>query len=345
MLELSQFGNIHPLDKQMGAHPRKTVPDVLWDPLFGELAANPLEIEKFGPSARELPLKTYAVLSAAKAQTIPSLLQNSGLKYQSFFKGQARKEHEDTAPYLVELAADNELTRELLTDGNMPSNLWTKEAGIFIRSRSNFKELWSRLRKYLRIADSEGNWHFFAFWEPWYAQVLYERRDHLPTFGNLYARIADVDQILAIQPVSNILITINAKSVDKPKPLVLSAQLRAEMSRTVLYRNMILSAFDLHEMHADDAVKYGPEPQDLWPLLLDFADEIKDARLKDPELRARMMLLAFISYPEPWPAFIKLPFWQQIKQNAGSADDLFEDFCSRLKRQNIQNKTAESIWW
>lgn len=94
----------------------------------------------------------------------------------------------------------------------------------------------------------------------------------------------------------------------------------------VLYGNMIHTAKDLFELHPQEAARYGTQPRDLWPILYDFADEVQSVGLRDPELRARMMILAFLKYPDPWPAFLNLPFWQRIRNSPGQADDLFEDF-------------------
>lgn len=127
--------------------------------------------------------------------------------------------------------------------------------------------------------------------------------------------------------------------------LVLTTSLRAEIKLAFFYRKMMNAAFGLHADHPDQARRYGEKPQDMWPLLFDFADEVRAADLRDPTLRARLLLLGFISFPEPWPAFVRQPFWQKIKATPGPADDPFEDFCSLLKYQNIRNGTAESIWW
>ena len=81
------------------------------------------------------------------------------------------------------------------------------------------------------------------------------------------------------------------------------------------------------------------------PLLQEFADEVFAVGLTDPELRARMMILAFLKYPEPWPAFLDLPVWQKIRQSPGRANDLFEDFCAKLKHLSRQKKSGIEVWW
>ncbi|MEJ6402862.1 hypothetical protein [Yoonia sp. 2307UL14-13] len=108
---------------------------------------------------------------------------------------------------------------------------------------------------------------------------------------------------------------------------------------------MVDAADDLFELHPHEASRYGDKPSDLVPLLHQFADEVWDVGLSDPELRARMMILAFIKYPKPWPAFLELPMWQQIRERPGQANDLFEDFCAKLKYIARQDRATIEVWW
>ncbi|MEP4929489.1 MAG: hypothetical protein ABJT31_17080, partial [Hyphomicrobiales bacterium] len=59
----------------------KTVPDALYEPLFGQ--------------PDDTPLHTYAILDAAKFPNLPELLEVSGLVHRCLFKGDAFDELKD----------------------------------------------------------------------------------------------------------------------------------------------------------------------------------------------------------------------------------------------------------
>lgn len=127
--------------------------------------------------------------------------------------------------------------------------------------------------------------------------------------------------------------------------LRISAAQRADIQRRRLQAQMPAAAKDMFEHHEAEAQRYGSGPDDLLPHLRHFAEEVIAVGLRDPELRARLMLLAFLKYPKPWPAFLELPIWQRIRHSPGQADDLFEDFCSRLKYLSQSGKADIEVWW
>ncbi|WP_170207285.1 DUF4123 domain-containing protein [Roseinatronobacter monicus] len=145
-------------------HPKKSVPDALHDALFGQ--PEPSEAERAALSDAPPPLVTYAVLDAAKMPyLLTSLLDSSGLRYQSLFQGAAQEELGEHAPYLVELKDGHDFTRRLFTGPDGVGGLWDKELGIFIRSRAGFDALRKHLRKFTRVQDEDGKWFYFRFWE------------------------------------------------------------------------------------------------------------------------------------------------------------------------------------
>lgn len=344
-LHIEIVENVAPLGPQLGVYPAQTVPEALRDVLFGQPMPDEMEINAAGGDSDALAsMQTYAVLDAGKVPGLIERLAGSDLQHRCLFKGSASGDFGHIAPWLVRLEDGNALTRSLFSITGMPSDLWEVEPGILIRSRAPLDEVWGHLRKFTRVQDVEGKWFYFRFWEGWYFHVLADRQNTLPELSRLFARILHGAHVVVPHRHAGAAVLARPARRQSQERFVLTPALRAELSLATLYRNMMASAFDLYELHPEEVRRYGESPKDMWPLLYDFADEVRGAGLKDPQLRARMMLLAFISYPEPWPAFVEAPFWQKIKRS-GKAETMFEDFCCRLKYQNIRNGRPESVWW
>jgi len=163
-LQVEKLAPITPLDAQVGVNSKKSVPDALHDALFGQ--PDPTEAERAVLGAEIPPLATFAVLDAGKTPyLLTSLLESSGLRYQSLFQNKAQEELGEHAPFLVELKDSNDFTRRLFTRQEGAGGLWEKELGIFIRSRAGFDALRKHLRKFTRVQDEEGNWFYFRFWD------------------------------------------------------------------------------------------------------------------------------------------------------------------------------------
>jgi hypothetical protein len=172
-LNITEIEGVEPLDLQMGAWPLKTIPDALQEPLFGQPAPTEAEIEHYGNVGAVPPMKTYAILDAAKMPyLLTSLLEDSELRYQSLFQGQTQEDLKEHAPYLVELEDNNSFTRRLFTGPKGVNGLWEKELGIYVRSRAGFDELRKHFRKFTRVQDEAGKWYFFRFWEPIFGSIL-----------------------------------------------------------------------------------------------------------------------------------------------------------------------------
>lgn len=163
-LIIEEIENVEPLDAQFGIYPKLTVPAALQEAMFGQPEPTDAEIEQYGDNVP--PMSTYAILDAAKMPyLLTSLLEQSGLEYQSLFQGDAQEELGEHAPYLVKLEDGNDLTRKLFTDLKPPLGLWEKELGIFIRSRADLPTLRKHFRKFTKMQDAQGKWHYFRFWE------------------------------------------------------------------------------------------------------------------------------------------------------------------------------------
>ncbi|WP_162265835.1 DUF4123 domain-containing protein [Celeribacter ethanolicus] len=163
---------ISPLDRQRGVWPMKTVPDALYDPLFGQPTPTEAEITQYGGIENVPAMKTYAVLDANKFQSGLSEIEDCEVPFRCLFKGPAAVEQKDVAPYLFELTEDAPFTRRLLTHlPDMPetmttAHMWHREPGVFIRSRTEFDDIWKHFRKFTKVQDENGKWYYFRFWEP-----------------------------------------------------------------------------------------------------------------------------------------------------------------------------------
>lgn len=158
---------VMPLDSQFGQTDRKAVPNLLRDPLFGQPAPLPSEIEAADGDPAKVPImQTYAILDAAKVANLTTLLETSGLEHRCLFKGDTAQELADVAPWLVRLTEGSRLTRLLFTGTDAIGGLWQREPGIYIRSRASFEDIWRHFRRFTRVQDECGNWFLFRFWEP-----------------------------------------------------------------------------------------------------------------------------------------------------------------------------------
>jgi len=170
-LQIKDIPGVEPLDAQFGIWPLKTVPGSLLGPLFGQLETSSAGIEGSGGTDEPAPMKTYALIDAAKLHAGFDEIRNCGLPFRCLFQGEAAEELKDAAPYLVELAPEARFTRTLFTHiPDIPAHLstlhlWHRNPGIFIRSSAEFGAVWKHFRKFTRIRDENGKWFFFRFWE------------------------------------------------------------------------------------------------------------------------------------------------------------------------------------
>lgn len=166
VLRIETIEGVRPLDAQIGIFSKKTVPDILYDVIFGQSAPTEAEIEgRNGDTEITPPLQTYAILDAAKIANLPQLLENSGLEYRCLFKGDAYDELKDVAPWIVRLEEGNSFIRNLFTKSDLPWHLWDTSSGLYLRSRGTLEQLWKHFRKFTRVRDEAGKWFYFRFWE------------------------------------------------------------------------------------------------------------------------------------------------------------------------------------
>lgn len=168
--------DVHPLDDQFRCDPKKTVPDVLLEALFGQPEPTAAEIAVAGENAgKVLPMQTYAILDAAKVTNLPEMLEASELAHFCLFQGDAYEQLSGVAPWIVALEKENNLSRHIFTRGDAPWAMWDKEPGIYIRSRAPIEIVRRHFRKFTRVQDETGKWFYFRFWECRYARLHLER--------------------------------------------------------------------------------------------------------------------------------------------------------------------------
>ncbi|WP_208353557.1 DUF4123 domain-containing protein [Pseudaestuariivita rosea] len=169
-LIIETIEGVEPLDDQFGVDPKKTMPDALYDALFGQPDPTEADLKVTGGDPKVAPtLHTYAILDAAKVPNLPELLASSDLEHRCLFKGQAEDDLRDVAPWIVKLEEGNSFTRNLFTQDTKnpaPWYLWDKEPGIYIRSNATLDDLWKHFRKFTRVEDISEKWFYFRFWEP-----------------------------------------------------------------------------------------------------------------------------------------------------------------------------------
>lgn len=170
--EFTELAGFAPLGRQFGVAAPLTVPTELHPVLFPD----------------QQPV--MAVIDMAKLGQGASVLDGHDGAARSLFVGAAENRFADTAPYLVELDANADLTRLLLTqDRGLSPEMTTQhayhlEAAIFLHPAADFDALWGHLRRFTRVTDARGKWYYFRFWEPRYLLSM----SHRPLAGTSPAR-------------------------------------------------------------------------------------------------------------------------------------------------------------
>ena len=152
---------VTPLDLQFGQWPRKSVPDELRDRLLGA-------------DGRQ----GYAVVDAALIANLDLRLQGRAPASACLFDGDAAENLGAVAPWLIELADEDEITRSLFTRGPSDQWLWDSGAAIFLRSDLGMDGVRRCLRKLTQVREEDAgaavHWMFLRFWNPVFARYLLE---------------------------------------------------------------------------------------------------------------------------------------------------------------------------
>lgn len=108
--------------------------------------------------------RVYALLDAARVFGLPEKLEASGLEHVCLYQDDAGLD--DVAPWLVSLQTDSSFCRSLFMAGDAPGCLWSREAGIFVRTAMSLTSLRKHMRSFTRVRDETGRNRFFRFWDP-----------------------------------------------------------------------------------------------------------------------------------------------------------------------------------
>jgi len=111
---------------------------------------------------------TYAVVDSALSNEIHIMIQTDALDYRCLYEGTEADLLEEAAPYLVQIAQDDDLTNWLF------KNVYRKNAISFIKTETDTEQLAYHLRQYAKIQSvvqgDDGKltkqWVFFAFYDP-----------------------------------------------------------------------------------------------------------------------------------------------------------------------------------
>ena len=163
---LTVLRDVVPLDGQFGTWPKKSVPDPLRDAVLGEPWRH-----------------GYALVDAALIPDLMERLEDRVLPAACLFDGQAAQRAAASAPWLIELGADDRLTRQLFTRAEDSQALWDSGAFLLLRSDLPLAAVRANLRRMTQISDPSNpdKLLFFRFWDPLYARYLL-------TYGSLAMR-------------------------------------------------------------------------------------------------------------------------------------------------------------
>jgi len=115
------------------------------------------------------PPQVYALLDAARDESIYPKIVNSDLESTCLFQGENARKLAWVAPYLVLLRRDDPFTEWVVENG------WGKSWGVFAGSPAPLNELKRHFRTFLMVYDDEGSSLYFRYYDP---RVL---RAYLPT--------------------------------------------------------------------------------------------------------------------------------------------------------------------
>lgn len=177
-----------PLDRQFGAWPKKTVPDILRPALFDQPDPTEADIAFYGSLEAVPPLKTYMIIESAKIMFFDDPGYVRSLPCRCLYSGDAAKELGSVAPYIIELQDDNDFTRTLFSylenwHENSTIHLWHKNAGIYLRSRDTLSTLRQHFKKYTKLQDpNTDKWFFLRFYDPQVMHYILQQTANKPHY-------------------------------------------------------------------------------------------------------------------------------------------------------------------
>lgn len=140
-------------------------------------------------------MKTFALLDASKVLFLHDRAEMSGLANACLYQGAAQEEYANVAPWLIKLAPEAKLTRELLSHSKTKPDqrhLLSSRAGIFIRSEKDLSDVVKHLRFYTKLREESGKGLFFRLQEPHFLDALLKasRTEEVARFFSIIRKVS-----------------------------------------------------------------------------------------------------------------------------------------------------------
>ncbi len=287
VLHFTRIGGFRPLDTQIGVSQNLAEPKELSEVLWA------------GRDDKPASTCLYAILDGGRVANLPEVLEGSGRPHVNLFQGRAAEEMADVAPWLVELAPRDRLTRNFFTQtrNSPPWEFWAQEPGILIRTRLDIEALRRHFRRFMRVRDERHNWYFFRFWEPSTAVVYFPALHRRPEIAARWYRPRDGGAIDAL---------IICRSRPEPSALVVRPGIMPELSGPdtgftlsdddlQLLRRQRLED-QLEEMSVLLATTFAEETADITPADLLALTRNTTARMYRYGFRQRELLFLLLSW-------------------------------------------------
>ncbi|MEM8848868.1 MAG: DUF4123 domain-containing protein [Pseudomonadota bacterium] len=303
---------VQPLDRQFGAHPLKTVPDVLAPVLFPDDA----------PEAA-----TYAVLDGALIPFLTDRLGVSGLPHESLFQDAAAAEMGDVGPWLVRLDQGSAFARDMFTHLDDRS-LWALNPGILLRATASFEAVRRHLRRFVRIRDAQGHWFYWRFYDPatlsrYLSGPPIPRTTRLQFFegGTISAIFCRSDRVMAMFSVTD------SDQIQR-QPVVLLDEERLSFRLMMHEREADRLARDLHRTLPDIlGARTHRESVEVLAAALVRLECYGFDRAGDREIMAAWDLV----YGQPFETLDTSGQLQQLCASTGRSQDRFERIMARME--------------
>ncbi|WP_158442387.1 DUF4123 domain-containing protein [Paracoccus aminophilus] len=109
----------------------------------------------------------FAVLDAASLPNLPELLSVSDQQFDCLFRGKARSDLANVAPWILRLDPTSRFTQRLWIQGTAPWQLGGKFRGLLLSSDDSIGQVTQHFRRLTRIRRADADeWMFFRFYNP-----------------------------------------------------------------------------------------------------------------------------------------------------------------------------------
>lgn len=150
------------------------------------------------------------------------------LRADCLFTGEAAKQLENVAPYLVELGPDELFARRLFDDDGQFWSLWPHGCGIFLRSRAERSSIRQNLRRFTKLMDGD-RWVFLRLAEP--GTLVPLLLGLAP--GSRGRLFQGIDSIIAIDPREGLVIEAICTDPPDSTALRVEPQLKATLDAAI----------------------------------------------------------------------------------------------------------------